>query len=525
MADTIDTACGCGSRNISLFCNDCECFLCSDCLVDNHKKHDFAKLHDVAKSKRIQLDEIVEEGRDSLVSLLQTNLAFIQENMGLETKNHDVVLGQISNRASFLEKELVSLKESYIKHLREFSQGRHHYLNGLQTLLSEVLAAALEYPAACDSEQNEAKNVQVVMLEMKLQRALSMISQMSKWPTTPCVELTYTDADKSSDHDISILKTLFGSIKQKNSESMKDISLMESMNNNVISLTGRVNENKGACVAVLDVDDAVCIDEMFPVAGSDEVFVKSGKSFYKTNLNKCKLFMSDIKDIAMMKDGTVLVINNEDTCVHQVLPDGASRVFANMCPCQPHCVFVSSTGSVQVVMQEEGHHPVVLAEFNNYEMKVKDMRVEDIDLSFVRFRKDISGRLYYIKMSYFPLIESVHVLNETESNPNPECYPIAGIFGYDPSAACRPLDACIDDEGRVIIVDHKNNAIYLQDQEGRLVSMLVAPQQHLLTSPRSVLLVKDQLWIACDDRKIHIFNYKQLIMDRKKEAEVLISDS
>ncbi|XP_033744219.1 uncharacterized protein LOC117330110 [Pecten maximus] len=523
MADTVETAvCVCGSENVSLFCNDCECFSCPNCLVDNHKKHDFAKIHDVGKSKRTQLNEIVMEGKDSLVSLLQSNLVFIQENIQLEAKTHDIVLGQICNRASFLEKEVTSMKESYTQDLRDFSEGRQHYLNGFKSLLSEVLHAVQEYPPVEDSDQSEARNVHVIMLEMKLQRALSMIAQVSKWPTTPCVELAYNDTELSPDKDISALKTLFGSIKQKVCQDMNDCCKTEAVTSNAIAFSEKNSGKHVACVSVVDVEDAVCIDEMFPVSCSDDVFVKSGKSFYRTNPNKFKLFMSDIKDVAMTKDGTALVIKNDDTCVHQVLSDGASRVFANMCPCQPHHVFVSSTGNVLVVMQEEGHHPVILGEFNKYGMKVNEKRVEDIDLSFVRFRKDIFGHLYYIKMSYFPLMESVHVFNE--NNSDQERFRITGIFGYDPSSACRPIDACFDDEGRIVVVDHKNNSIYLQDKEGGLVQMLVAPQQHLLTSPRSVLFVKDQLWVACDDRKIYIFDYKQLIMDRQKEAGELVSE-
>ncbi|XP_069130562.1 uncharacterized protein [Argopecten irradians] len=521
MADGVKTVtCECGADNIGLFCNDCECFSCPNCLVDNHKKHDFAKIDDVGKSKRTQLNEIIAEGKESLVSLLQSNLTFIQENIQLETKNHDVVLGQISNRASFLQKEVEGIKENYAEILRDFSEGRHRYLNDFQTLLSDVLCSVQGYPTdpENDPDQSEAKHIQVIVTEMKLQKALSMIAKVSTWPTTPCVELAYAETGHSSEEDFSTLQTLFGSIRQKLSYGMTVDCLTEVVNNNAISFPATITDiNSTGVVSVLDVEDAVCIDEMFHISCSEDIFVKSGKSFYKTNANKCKLFMSDVKDVAITTDGTALVIKNDDTCVHQVLPNGASRVFANMCPCQPHYVFLSDTCNVLVVMQEEGHHPVTLAEFNRYGMKVNDQRLDDIDLSFVRFRKDIFGNLYYIKMSYFPLMESVHVLSEAKSDQ--ECYLISGIFGYDPSAACRPIDACFDGEGRVIVADHKNNSIYLQDKEGKLVQMLVAPQQHLLTSPRSVLLVRGQLWVACDDRKIYIFDYKQLITEKKGDED------
>ena len=96
---------------LPLFCRDCNCLMCSDCVTTDHVTHNFCKVSDVAEFHKNKLEEVLKNS-DSM-SMLEKMLQQLQEKQINLAKDTENLIFRISER----EEEIIQRVKLWSKKL------------------------------------------------------------------------------------------------------------------------------------------------------------------------------------------------------------------------------------------------------------------------------------------------------------------------------------------------------------------------------------------------------------------------
>ncbi|CAG2208874.1 unnamed protein product [Mytilus edulis] len=319
-----------------LYCKDCQDFVCFVCLGEFHEKHNFCRLQDIEVEIRNQFSILFSEN-DNYIKQIDEFRQIIYQNM----KQLSVDEGKIEHQIKINAEKMIAhihLQEKFL-------------LSELHTMFKNFKISSQDLTSRADNLQSNVTKFDVDKLpEIKLEEMIYILSEL-KACTVSC--------DKMKNYQKPNFNT-----DLKSSNAMVDVEVSESIHMTStmhfsVSTQTKDHDDSDTEDEWFDAEDDV--DEDFIERSSDEINVDKTLHVYKLNKEigrikkMCPLshtdawiladqklykmikqslddtvYADDADDIAVLKDGCVLILRHNSTIIMKLLENRRLVRFANI---------------------------------------------------------------------------------------------------------------------------------------------------------------------------------------------------
>ena len=501
---------------LPLFCRDCNCLLCSDCVTTDHVTHNFCKVSDVAEIHQNKLEKILKSS-DSM-SWLEEMFKQLQEkqiNLAKDTENLICKISkreeEIIQRAKLWSKILIG-NVNYMRDRRAFSL--QHDENVINALLHfEELSTEIE-----------TLNIVATYLHCEVKRLLPSTMESPK-EETGSDEYKFESGSSGEDLDTSFGRLELHHEQESSSDAViednKDVDVSDSEDE---SNFHECHENKESFV--YQTCAKYCINDIV-VFHERKIFILSGGTLFhcETNLNDYNITQSyivkegvyRIAEISSTGDLLCLLKNkneiyrlsNRNTFTKFIFTKAASETICALNSGGHHayaCLMLRCQRYTDCYTFQYDNYICLLNEYGVTLKKYPYILGDSRNTTYTNWRLlsalDLNN---YIILRERNTVEKI----DTESNKINATY--SGAIGISPEYQFSPLDMAIDDKENVLLVVRDDNAVHLLDKSLKF-QRLILNEEDGLQSPWSVTLDSSgYLWVGCQDGKIHVFNYQHIL--------------
>ena len=501
---------------LPLFCRDCNCLLCSDCVTTDHVTHNFCKVSDVAEIHQNKLEKILKSS-DSM-SWLEEMFKQLQEKQINLAKDTENLIYRISER----EEEIIQRAKLWSKILI----GNVNYMRDRRAFSLQhdenVINALLHFEEL--STEIETLNIVATYLHCEVKRLLPSTMESPK-EETGSDEYKFESGSSGEDLDAS-----FGRLElHHEQESSSDAVIEDNKNVDVSDSEDECNfhechENKESFV--YQTCSKYCIDDIV-VFHERKIFILSrGTLFHcETNLNdynitqsyKVKEGVYRIAEISSTGDLLCLLKNKKE--IHRLSNRNTFTKF----------IFTSDASETICALNSGGHHAYVClmlscgrctyaSYYTQYDIYICLLNEYGVTLKKYPYLlgdnsvKNTNWRLLSaLDLNNYIILRERKTVEKIDTKSNKINATYSGAIGISPESQFSPLDMAIDDKDNVLLVVRDDNAVHLLDKSLKF-QRLILNEEDGLQSPSSITLDNSgYLWVGCLHGKIHVFNYQHLL--------------
>ncbi|XP_078314894.1 uncharacterized protein LOC144619775 [Crassostrea virginica] len=500
---------------LPLFCRDCNCLLCSDCVTTDHVTHNFCKVSDVAGFHKNKLEEVLKNS-DSM-SMLEKMLQQFQEKQINLAKDTENLIFKISEREEEIIQRVKLWSKKLIGNVNTLRERR-----GMSLKHDENVINALLHFEELSTEMDTI-NIVGAYLHCEVERLLPS-------------KMEFTEEGKESDEykfesgfSGEDLDTSFGRLElHHEQESSSDAVIEDNKDVNVSDSEDESNfhechENKESFV--YQTCAKYCIDDIM-VFHERKIFILSGGTLFhcETNLNDYNITQSYIikkgvyRIAEISSTGDLLCLLNNKKEIHRL---SNRNIFTK---------FIFTTAALETVcaLNSGGYHTYACLmlrcqryEYSTFQYDNYICLLNEYGVTLKKYPY-LLGDSRYTTYTNWRLLSALDLNNyiilrerqtvekiDTKSNKIKSTY--SGAIGISPESQFSPLDMAIDDKENVLLVVRNDNAVHLLDKSLKF-QRLILNEEDGLQLPLSITLDSSgYLWVGCLHGKIHVFNYQHLL--------------
>lgn len=495
-----------GCDLLPIYCADCDCPLCSDCVTRDHVGHKFRKVSEVAETQLRQLEESLSHENSILrLKKLLTDAERRQKNL---LEHRERLLRNVVEREEEIMEKVRVWREQMTESILKLAEKQQKSLNKDVALMSALLQCkekglyvGIEYDG-----------IQIFLLNHGLMNLIS--DKNARRYGIQILENQDFRIGMASDN----LFDLFGKLLDETEEMSSDTYQEEGENVNweehdddifYDSLDLKmVMKFKFRSDSVVNIVPLEISKTLFLI--KETVFVCDVK---KRGLNP-QLILSNVLQICLIPCcGDVLLLMKDRKCIKRIssgklvttyaktnnvndLYYGVGPAGKQAYACLAHDMNTNEWGFVKLSLLDEFGRILMSLSFPTITCIYSTCHLvfcSDERNKFFRIYKD-KVYLENIKNGKIETIKSYD-----------------GSLGTSPLCAFIPKDIAIDNLGNLLVAVPNDNAIHLLDKTLTFQKLLMMEEDGL-QRPTSVALDDEgYLYVGCDDGQIHVMNYQYLL--------------
>lgn len=452
---------------LNLYCRTCDQLVCTDCVLQKHKLHDWCKVKDIADDKRADLYSNTQKVLEKTLPKLEQTLQDVQQISKENQKKKKETLQKIEDQSTAIlacvrriEKKLKEAVEQSFQSCLEGERDLREDFRSLSGLSKE-----------CEMVSQRGSDTDAIMVNSKLERYIRQATDLDSdsFRCDSSFEPGIIDNEE--------IETMFGSV-------------------NVVTRPGRsdyvpqvvVGERKLISKTTLNEDiTSICSlgnQIWLHPRGSTENVVLDHEGNFATVQN-----FGVVASQAFTKslDGFLLCVDHVGKALLKLTSSGKLSKVINTAPMKP----------LSICMTREGQYLACLEDSpGNGHAKTSPSRV---------FRLSVSGRI--VQSIGTRLFKSPRkVLENTNSDicvidkPQDQS---SQLIVVSPAGVTRfrymtlsPSDVCCDQYSNIILISHRRPDVQILDQKGVLLQTVLAVDINSSFSALCVTIDSDAIWVG-----------------------------
>lgn len=495
---------------LPLYCMDCGCPLCGDCVTRDHVGHKVRKVSEVVETQLRQLKESL--GNEHSVLHLQNLLSDSEIRQKQLAEHRENLIRNVVDREEEIIEKVKLWREKMTEKIITLTDNEEKMLEKDMTFASALLKC---------KERNleiDREGVKIISLNCALRNLLNKDT---------CVRCFDFQIGVSNDD----LLSLFGKLIDETEELSSDICHCE-----------EEEEEEEEFHDCLDLKVSMklkfasdSIDNIVPLQNSKTFLLSKGTVYacdLKNNDLKHRSVLTDVQQIVLIPScGDVLILMKDGKCIKRISSGSLVTTFMNIKSSLRTFLCIGPGGDQAyacVVQKYDVNNK--LKEYNIY-------LADDFGRILITFFigvvyehrhfyqiRAIDEKDTFVKIG----LQSVElVLGKGEKFTTTKTY--NGSVGTYPSSAFSPKDLAIDNRGNILVAVSNDNAIHLLDKSLTFQKLLMTEEDGL-QRPTSVALDSEgYLYVGCENGQIHVVNYQYLLktnrLARQKFQKLSSKDS
>nr|XP_022333766.1 uncharacterized protein LOC111130815 [Crassostrea virginica] len=504
---------------LPLFCRDCNCLMCSDCITTDHVGHDICKLSDVAEFHQKKLENVL-ECSDSM-SLLEKMLQQLQQKQINLAKDSENLICKISER----EEEIIQRVKLWSKRLiGNVNTSRERSCLSLKHD-ENIINALLNFEDL--SKEIDTINIVGTYLHIEVERLLPSKMEFTQ-EGKESDEYKFEAGSSGEDLDKS-----FGRLEHHSEqESSSDVFTEDAANisdSEDESVFYECHEKNLTQTCIYQTCTKAPIDGIV-VFNDCRIFILSNGTLFQCDTNSNddylnhRIILHDVYQIAQIPSTKeVLCIMKGQKRIERLSERNTiTRLLFTKNPAKTFCA-VSSGGnqSYACVILRFIQHCTNGDRAFYYICLLNEYGVIFREYSY------LFGAANELKEAEWKLLPSqgfnniivlrlLHSVENVDTSKDPffsrnNVVVYSGSIGVDPESQFSPSAMIIDNKENILVVVNDDRAIHLLDRSLKF-QRLILSEEDGLQSPWSVTLDSSgYLWVGCRDGTVHVFNYQYLL--------------
>ncbi|VDI79124.1 Hypothetical predicted protein [Mytilus galloprovincialis] len=452
----------------TIYFKDCNDFMCFKCICQLHQKHELSQLQDADEAIRTEMFE--------KRVLLELRNAFESYQTSLQEQKSNI---------SNLQTEIANLD---VNKLPEFSLS--HIINSLSEmkLCSSTSDKLINHPKPWFQPTMEFSIGNLIETRSRKRDAGALPLQSSSNISTQ------TDYFEDSDTE------------WFDAEDLEEDNVVESSSDEITDeypIKFQINPN------IKRISKTVPISEKNAWIISDRKLLKIVDHTLQEDV-----YAETVDDIAILKDGCVLVLRNDKTFIMKLLPNRKLVRFADVSTINyyfPYCICIRDNIVVIYLWYAAGSNQYGYASRNNIIwMNTDGIVTKSTSFSESGRKRPCSiqnlelGLCVSYRFNSEPYLYSIELL-DAKSDKCIKLYVFTGIYGMNQQRNFECGGMCADNAGNILVSDHRHHSVYVLDKELKYKNKLYDSKNEL-DKPTAISLLKDHIWVA-DGNQIFIFPY------------------
>ncbi|XP_063404290.1 uncharacterized protein LOC134687763 [Mytilus trossulus] len=504
------------TEDYSIFCKDCKDFMCFKCLGQLHQKHDLSQLQDaeedIRKEIKVQLFENkysnqisalsdklsqnrkkLAQSEERLKNEIRTSVAQIKQNIVLSEEN------LLSELCSTFESSQTTLQDEEI-HINYLQNEIDNFdVNKLHEYTVSHITNILSAMKLCSSMYDETNKQPIPGFAPTMEFSIGKLVQKTSGSCDACVfplpsfSNISTQTDYFEDSD-----TEWFDAEDREEDNVEESSSDEITEEYPIKL--QMNQ------------DIKLISKIVPISEKN-AWIISDRKLFKIVDHKLQedVYAETADDIAILKDGCVLVLRNDKTFIMKLLPNRKLVSFADVGTINyfPYCISIRDN-IVVIYLWYLSHQNGFISRNNIIWMNTDGIVTKSSLFSESGRRRPCSiqnlelGLCVLHRFNIGPNFHSLELLDAKSDKCN-ILYVFTGIYGMNPQKNFECRGMCADNAGNMLVSDHRHHSVYVLDKELKYKNKLY-DSKNGLDKTRAINLLNDLIWVA-DGNQIFIFPY------------------
>ncbi|XP_061196376.1 uncharacterized protein LOC133204639 [Saccostrea echinata] len=500
VSDNEDIRLKCDTHNndlLPLFCRDCNCHLCADCVTLDHAGHNIRNVSEVVEFHKQELREIL--CRDTSSQFLAKRLSHLQEQQKSLAVHTESLLRNVLDREDEIMERVKIWRQDIFDKIISFRETCEANLRDDQIIISALL-------------QHHEKSPQSEPGRTELE--LSYLCFRGK-------HLLTSERCMTSDKDISDLYSF--NIGPSGEDLYDTFGIFrygseEELSSDSVSINSSKEEEKEEFCDCEDIQGKyqVCdksIENIVPM-DSLKFFVHSLSNVYLCSFHgskiDTKLTLSNVWRIALIPStGDILSITSNQKQIKRISFESTITTFlvtgdlyddvnsggdqAYACVMYKSDINKARMGSCFVCIHLLNEFGVILKTFER-------------GLGFVSWRllkTNEENKFYLSTKNRTQIFDGVLG----------KCTAVySGAVGKDPGLRFHTCDMITDSNNNVLLAVQNDNAIHLLNKALKFQKLLLTEEDGLRLPSSLALDNFGYLWVGCEDGQIHVVNYQYLLM-------------
>ena len=172
-------------KAIKLFCKTCQTTICRDCIIVDHRQHEYGFVEEVAVEEKRHLQNNLNEVKQRKGRVAQGIVNLKKFNEGLEAKKKSTI-SEISQHFDQLVKAVESRKREMMKKATSITNSRQKQIHAQLEVLEVALASCESSIEFTEQAFKNGNDVQILSMEKYILQSLEQLKAV-KDQTKPCV--------------------------------------------------------------------------------------------------------------------------------------------------------------------------------------------------------------------------------------------------------------------------------------------------------------------------------------------------
>ncbi|XP_071137121.1 uncharacterized protein [Mytilus edulis] len=505
----------------TIFCNDCNDFMCFKCIGQLHQKHELSQLQDADEAIRIEMFGLLLENKyaEHLSSLIDKVLdrgkELVQDEETI-TREIRTSVDKMKQNIDLAEKRLLSELRNAFESYQTSLQEQKSNINNLQTEIANLdvdkvpefslshIINSLSEMKLCSSTSDKLLNHPKPGFQPKMEFSIgNLIETRSGKRDAGALPLqsssnisTQTDYFEDSDTE------------WFDAEDFEEDDLIESSSDEITNeypIKFQINP------------DIKLISKIVPISEKNAWIISNRKLLKIVDHTLQEdVYAETVDDIAILKDGCVLVLRRDKTFIMKLLPNRKLVRFADVGTINnfPYCICIRDNIVVIYLWYVTGSNQYGYACYTSRN-NIIWMNTDGIVTKSLPFSESgrtrpcsiqnlESGLCVLYRLDIEPYLHSIELL-EVKSDKCNKLYGFKGIYGMNPKRNFECGGMCADNAGNILVSDYRHHSVYVLDKELKYKSKLYDSKNEL-DKPTAISLLNDHIWVA-DGNQIFIFPY------------------
>nr|XP_022342721.1 uncharacterized protein LOC111136272 [Crassostrea virginica] len=493
------------TRNVDIFCKECKIPLCSKCsTMEEHQGHKFNDLEEIFAEKYALQQSEFSKIQKYFLPTSQDLKSDVEADATQVRKAMESIRTSMKAAAKSLKNLVDEVTKENLEHIKKMEKSLLEMLKSQETTYDDYIAYL--------GKMSEEFQQYLSLLNQKL--LFSETLKIKTIPETTKPVLPVFTGGKFSKDEIS--KLLGGVIVPNTEPEKRKIQPMETVTTHMKSTEKQLDQTKekSDVKQTLSLSTSVTKVKEYTVPGVDTVYhvsvEKSGRlwvSDWKGNLLQIDLQGNQLQKIktsggeqgyhTATQDGNVIYTDKDKKKIYRITPDKKITEFIKTGNWTPFSVHSSRiNGDILVVMIKDGEAKVTRysktgQEIQNIQRDKQGQELYDLPRYIT---ENINGDICTSDINK----RAVVVVNKAGQQ----------RFSYKGQGFC-PYGICTDVLGHILLVNSLNATVYLLDQDGGFLSVILSSQQGIY-SPRDVCVDdENNLYVGQVNNTVTLYKYLQ----------------
>lgn len=459
------------SKDVQLHCLECNQIVCSECIVEDHQRHQFISISEAGTKLRSQLQSHVLPIKTWLESDVEKSLKGlnISEETYIEKSTESIDI--INKRAEQLHKDIDRIRNALIEDITSKNSSDLEEYKISKEALQDQLKSTKEVIKSIEMAINEADDISIIRSESDLRSMMSSVDMnINIREAIPPIFITGTSTDEQiremfgHKHQEEPISTLAWSLEAEPFKSSQNLDLIR--------------------VSSIPCADGQPIHTMV-LLGESQVWLTSLSNPKQIQLvgvdgskEKPGEFDFVIRDLDISRNGDLFLSCFESRCIKRLRLNGTLETFFNASPLHPQGIHMSRSGVLLACLVDSSSTDG--RQIRPYS-KRQLVKITKSGKVMKRLAFSIDARLFTSPVKVAETVEEeICVIDKTAKDRgrvvvftrNEQIkFIYTGPLGLKLDFMFNPTDVTCDIYGHLIVADKNNNAIHMLDKHGEVLKV------------------------------------------------------